>query len=89
MVMHAGLQWDCHFKCVFVEVFQSKTSKMKLMAFIVGRDRHSCWFLAFADYMIGTTSNPIYSPDEPAWLISELQTTAFPGTFGPSRTFVC
>jgi hypothetical protein len=89
MVMHAGLQWDYHFKCVFIEVYQSKTSKMKLISFIVGRDRHSCWFLAYADYMIGATSNAIYSPDEPAWLIPELQTTAYPGTFGPSRTFVC
>lgn len=37
----SGMSWDAHFNCVVVLVPQSKTSKIKYIAFCAGVDRHS------------------------------------------------
>ena len=46
-----GLKWCVHFQCVFCEIPQTKTSKVKIIAFVAGNDRHACWFLDLADYL--------------------------------------
>jgi hypothetical protein len=35
--------WDALFNCVFVEIYQFKPGKMKIVPFIVGTTRHLCW----------------------------------------------
>ena len=40
------LEWDDEFNCVFVVIKESKLSKIKLIAFAAGVDRHCCFFLA-------------------------------------------
>lgn len=66
-----GLQWDDEFDCVFVEIIQTKSVKVKLIAFVAGTDRHCCFFLFLADFL--TLHAPsIYNDDKPAWMIPEL-----------------
>ena len=48
----SGLKWDPHFKHVFVEWPQLKSSKLKLGALGAGANRHACWFLSLADYLV-------------------------------------
>ena len=38
--------WDALFNCVFVEIYQFKPGKMKIVPFIVGTTRHLCWYPA-------------------------------------------
>ena len=75
-----GLKWDSHFKHVFGEVPQSKGSKVKLVAFGAGVDRHADWFLALADYLVCQPDRVVYSEDHPSWLFPRLQKTSSPGT---------
>jgi hypothetical protein len=46
-----SMRWDPHFKCVFMELQQSKPSRVKTAVFVAGSSRHCCWFLAFGDYL--------------------------------------
>ena len=39
-----SLAWDHHFKCMFADSMQQKTSKSKVIALVVGRTRHNCFF---------------------------------------------
>lgn len=71
------MEWDPEFEAVFTEVLQSKVGRFKLIAFVAGADRHMCFFLALADYMISRPP-PIYNSDTPAWLIPELHVTSTP-----------
>lgn len=76
---YANMQWDSHFKHVFVDIVQNKPAKLKLAAFGAGATRHADWFLAFGDYLV-LQPNEIYSEDQPNWLIPRLQETSAPGT---------
>ena len=75
-----GLKWDSHFQHVFLEWPQSKSSKLKLGALGAGADRHSCWFLAFGDYLVWQPDRVVYSEEDTAWLLPALQQTGSPGT---------
>ena len=46
-----GLCWDPFFRCVFIEVPQSKTSKVKVVPFMAGKNRYVDWYLQFADFL--------------------------------------
>ena len=70
-----GLKWDPHFQHIFLEWPQQKASKLKLGALGAGNHRHSCWFLAFADYLVWQPDRVTYSEDDPSWLIPALQQT--------------
>ena len=72
-----GMEWDEEFQCVFVEVYQIKVCKMKLICFVAGIDRFCCWFLAFGDYLSirPQQSERLQDPDAAAWLIPELHST--------------
>jgi len=76
---YANMQWDSHFKHVFVSIVQKKSAKLKLAAFGAGATRHADWFLAFGDFLV-LQPNEIYSEDQPNWLIPRLQETSAPGT---------
>ena len=39
-----GISWDAFFKCPFVEVAQSKPSKLKLVPFMAGANSLICFF---------------------------------------------
>ena len=73
-----GVEWDILFEACFMEVYQAKTSKMKLICLCCGADRHSCWFLDMADY-IASNPIPVYHATQPAWLFPSLQGIASPG----------
>ena len=75
-----GLKWDAHFGHVYGEWLQPKGSKIKLAAFGAGQDRHACWFLGLADYLVTQQDRVIYSEDEAAWVFPRLQKTKSPGT---------
>ena len=75
-----GLKWDAHFGHVYGEWPQPKGSKIKLAAFGAGQDRHACWFLGLADYLVTQQDRVIYSEDEAAWVFPRLQKTKSPGT---------
>jgi len=45
------VEWDPHYGQVFVELPQNKVSKIKLVAFVVGVDRHTCFFTALGDVL--------------------------------------
>ena len=72
-----GLEWDEEMQGVFVEIIQSKVGRIKLIVFVAGADRHSCFFLHLADYM-ASRRPPVYNSDKPAWLIPELHDTSTP-----------
>ena len=74
-----GFEYDDHFKCVFGEVFQVKVTKMKLVAFMAGADRHCDWNLDMADYLASNVV-PVYNASEPTWVFPCLQGTGYPGT---------
>eukprot|EP00967_Tisochrysis_lutea_P077579 scaffold105411_cov33-Tisochrysis_lutea.AAC.1 len=47
-----GMEWDPFFDCVFAEIPQSKTSKVKEIALVAGADRQSCFFVDLGDYLV-------------------------------------
>ena len=55
-------------------------SKVKLVAFGAGANRHADWFLHLADYLVCQPDRVVYSEDNPAWLFPRLQKTSSPGT---------
>ncbi|KAK3258988.1 hypothetical protein CYMTET_31993 [Cymbomonas tetramitiformis] len=71
----AGLKWDQNFKCLFSEVAQTKSTKLKLIAFAAGVDRFCDWFICFLDYFVTSETRHIYDPDRADWLIPELNYT--------------
>ncbi len=74
-----GMQWDAHFRHVFMESPQPKGSKVKLVALGAGESRHSDWFLALGDYLT-LYDFPVYKEDAPNWFLPFLQETSSPGT---------
>lgn len=73
-----GLEWDPEFQAVYATIPQSKPSKAKTIPFLAGENMHTCWFLAFGDYL-AISSPGTYSTNEPCWLIPDLHGTATPG----------
>ena len=59
----SSLEWDTGFNCIFGELLQEKTSKMKLNAFVASENRFLCFFLAFAD-VLATCPNAFKAPVE-------------------------
>ena len=51
-VTKGGMSWDPHFKVVFAESLQSKTSKPKWIAFAAAPNRHLCFFTALGDDLV-------------------------------------
>jgi hypothetical protein len=77
-----GLRWDTHFMCMFVEVPQPKTGKLKIVAFAAGSHRHNDWFTDLGDYLtVGQMS--VWEEGEPAWVFPQLR-----GTNGASGTVI-
>lgn len=75
---HDSLRWDVEFKSLFIEILQSKTSKMKLVAFVSGANRHADLFLALGDHLTMPPEVPVYDPDAPSWILPVLQGTSSP-----------
>ena len=73
-----GLQWDPEFEGTFAEIRQSKTSKLKLIIYVAGADRFSCWYLALGDFL--ALHAPANWAEGDAWLIPELHKNKCPGT---------
>lgn len=74
-----SLEWDFENECVFIEIVESKKSKLKLIAYVAGADRHADWFIKLGDYLV-LHEPPIYNSDEPVWLVPELHGSDSPGT---------
>ena len=75
-----GLEWDPHFKCVFVVVPQRKNSKIKIVPFAAGRSRHQDWFVAFGDYLVTNQYCEVYDPAGGNFVFPTLSKTKHPGT---------
>ena len=63
---------------LFIEILQSKTSKMKLVAFVAGANRHADFFLALGDHLTMASEVPVYDPNAPSWILPVLQGTSSP-----------
>ena len=75
-----GVKWDKNFQCVFIEVPQFKTFKMKLIAICAGNSRHNDWFLDLGDFLTSCILEKYNGPAEPAWVFPALATVNSPGT---------
>jgi hypothetical protein len=73
-----GMYWCENYKCVFTKVPQTKVCKVKIIAFMAGRNRHCCWFLHFADYLT-SKALPVYEESVASWLLPALRVEK-PGT---------
>ena len=74
-----GLEWDPEHQAVFTEIRQSKTSKVKMISYTCGSERHNCWFLALADYLV-LHAPPMWGAHKDAWVIPELHAHNAPGS---------
>ena len=74
-----GLEWDPELGAVYVEIRQSKTSKLKIIAFTAGYSRASCWFLTLADYL-NQVRPANWAQAEDAYVFPELHAHGSPGT---------
>ena len=74
-----GIKWDPLFQTPIIEIAQTKVSKMKLIALVAGRDRHSDFLLNMADFLVRNGTGPPYLADSPAWLFPDLQAMKSPG----------
>ena len=73
------LQWDADVQCVYVDVPQLKTKKVKKVAFFPGADREICWFVDFADNLCLELRTEKYDEATSSFLFSELFTRSCPG----------
>ena len=58
---------------------QEKVSRVKLIAFFAGVNRHCCWFTAWFDVLV-LTEKAVYEEDGTQFLLPSLQETCSPGT---------
>ena len=72
------IEWDDELDNTFVTIAQTKTSKMKKSAIVVGACRHSCWYLKLADYLINYKHRPAQNEEAPTWLFPEVQQVKSP-----------
>jgi hypothetical protein len=75
-----GLEWDSYFQCVFAQVPQLKTSKVRMVALTAGVNRKCCWVTDFGDYLATRPPRHVWDPTKPDWLVPELRKTDTPGT---------
>ena len=69
-----SMNFDGLYRQVSAEVPQSKTSKLKVIAFVAGFIRYLCWFLLWGDYLMLDPQRKEYTEeDDPAWLLNHLQ----------------
>eukprot|EP00966_Prymnesium_polylepis_P161123 3723381-Prymnesium_polylepis.1 len=71
-----GLEWDPFYDCPYAEIAQTKTSKVKKVAFVAGVDRRHCWFLKLGDYLALRGHKFMHTPGEALWLFPELHDVA-------------
>ena len=76
--IYDSLEWDFENEGVFIEIIDSKKSKVKLIAYVAGADRESDWFVKCGHYLT-LQKPPLYNTDEPVWLVPELHGTDSPG----------
>ena len=72
------LDWDFDAGCTEADVGQLKTSKLKLIALVSGANRHLDFYLDLGDYWTLQQQKPVYSPEDPTWLMPELQSASSP-----------
>jgi len=75
-----GLEWDPYFKCVFAQLPQLKTSKVRLVALTAGANRKCCWVLDIGDYLATKPPGHVWDCHNADWLVPELRNTDTPGT---------
>ena len=51
-----------------------------MIAYVAGADRHSCWHLGLADYLILSEDRKDYASSDGKWIFWRLQQTGSPGT---------
>ena len=68
------------FNQVAAEVPQSKTSKVKVIAFVAGLTYYLCWFTLFGDCLMLDPERLEYTKGDPAFLLSHLHDHGSPGT---------
>ena len=80
-VTYEHLKWDPEFNCVFIDIQQVKTAKIKKVVFTAGVDRHADWFIDFGDRLASEHRAP-YTPDEyqGVWLFEELMIASSAGS---------
>ena len=74
-----GLEWDPELRAVYVEIRQSKVSKLKIIAFTCGSKRTNCWFLTLGDYL-HSVRPANWTEAEDAYVFPDLHATGSPGT---------
>lgn len=79
------MEFDANFDCAFLEVWQTKVSKVKLVALPPGATRHECFALLLGDHLCFGRPLPQDSDDRldmdiVDWVIPELHHTRSPGT---------
>ena len=62
--IYDSLEWDFENEGVFIEIIDSKKSKVKLIAYVAGADRESDWFVKCGHYLT-LQKPPLYNTDEP------------------------
>ena len=74
-----GMRWDPLYRAVEGMCPQFKVSEMKRAVFVVGENRHCCWFLALAD-VLAHGLLPAVGDATPSFLHPRFQNTRTPGT---------
>jgi hypothetical protein len=69
LISYEGLKWDTLHKCIFAESPQSKPSKVKLIPFVAGIDRHADWFVDYGDHLV-LDRGRMTAGTEANWLLS-------------------
>ena len=67
-----SLEWSPEEHCMFIQVGQSKVSKVKICAMVSGANRHICFFMDMADYL-ATTVLATYKQDVSTFLFPGMQ----------------
>jgi hypothetical protein len=75
-----SMSFDSLFNQVAAEVPQSKTSKVKVIAFVAGLTYYLCWFTLFGDCLMLDPERLEYTKGDPAFLLSHLHDHGSPGT---------
>jgi hypothetical protein len=74
-----GMSWDPFHETPWIDIMQTKTSKLKKIPFPAGADRQCCWFLKFGDYMTLKGKQFLHKPGEAMFLFPELQSVKSAG----------
>ena len=69
---YEGMRWNALYKSPTIESPQLKASKLKLVIFLPGADRHSDWIIDYADNLCLDRGLTHYDPEQKTWLLPEL-----------------